>query len=312
MINVLLATYNGEKYLEAQLDSLLAQSFDDFVIHIRDDMSGDATPQIIADYAQKHPHRICVVPNDTPSGSAKNNFFHLINDHVYEGDYFMFCDQDDVWNPNKVKMTYEKMLKHEYAVGKGVPLLIHTDLSVVNQRLELKAKSFVRFQGLEPRKAKSLQSLLVQNNITGCTVMFNRALLTLARTNHVDGILMHDWWLGLVAAAFGEIHYMDRATMKYRQHGDNQVGAKNVYSPKYISRQIKQKLHNRGKYQSTCTQARAFWEQFRHRLSPEQRVTLKKYLDLPDLRKWGRCTRVIKYRFWMQGFSRRAAQLIFG
>lgn len=312
MINILLATYNGEKYLPAQLDSLLAQTFEDFYVYVRDDGSEDKTKKILAEYAGKYPGKIRLIPNSKPSGSAKNNFFAMINEGEYAGEYFMFCDQDDVWHPDKIKITYEKMIKKEYNAGKSCPVLIHTDLQVVDEELQIKAPSFARYQGLKPRKARTLQSLLVQNNITGCTVMVNRSLFELAKIKDTGSILMHDWWMGLIAAAFGEISFINHATICYRQHGGNQVGAKNVYDVKYITRQIGEKLRKKGKYQSTGAQAEAFYKRFKEQLNTEQKVLVQKYVRLPHIGKVARCIRVIKHQFWMQGFSRRIAQLFFG
>ncbi|MCL2884649.1 MAG: glycosyltransferase, partial [Oscillospiraceae bacterium] len=143
MIDILLATYNGQAFLPAQLDSLLHQTYQDFLIHIRDDGSADATLQIIEQYKTNYPGKISVLENPIPSGSAKSNFFHLLNEADMSGDYFLLCDQDDVWNPDKVELTLREMTKLEATYGTQTPLLIHTDLAVVDQSLRPLARSFV-------------------------------------------------------------------------------------------------------------------------------------------------------------------------
>jgi len=328
LINILMASYKGGEHLPAQLDSILGQTFQDFAVYIRDDASPDNTVDIIDFYAQNYPGKIRAIKNNIPSGSAKNNFFKLIEYPDYDGEYFMFCDQDDFWLPEKNQITLDEMRRAEAQTGKDKPILIHTDLEVVNQNLQTTARSFMKYQGLKP-KQKSLSNLLVQNNITGCTVMVNRTLLELARlkcaeqteTRHhsgessdlpQDAVIMHDGWLGLIAAAMGEIRFVDRQTIKYRQHGSNEVGAKNIYDLKYIMSQIKIKLRKKEKYASTCAQARLFYDIFGDRLDDQRRELLEKYISLPKKNKIGRWYYVIRYGFWMQGFSRKIAQLIFG
>jgi len=327
LINILLAAYKGGEYLPVQLDSILEQTFQDFAVYIRDDASPDNTVDIMNYYVRNYPGKIRIIENDQPSGSAKNNFFKLIDYPEYDGEYFMFCDQDDFWLPEKIQITLDEMRLTEEQTGRDKPILIHTDLEVVDQNLQTTARSFVKYQGLKP-KQKSLQNLLVQNNVTGCAVMVNRALLELSKLGRVEqsnepnpvgarpappqAVLMHDWWMGLIAAAMGEIRFVDRQTIKYRQHQSNQVGAKNIYDPKYIVSQIKTKLKNKEKYASTSAQAKLFYEIFGDKLADDKRKLLDKYTSLPEKGKLMRWYYVIKCGFWMQGISRKIAQLIFG
>ncbi|MCL2884839.1 MAG: hypothetical protein FWF49_05080, partial [Oscillospiraceae bacterium] len=176
------------------------------------------------------------------------------------------------------------------------------------------ARSFVKYQNLKP-SANTLPRLLVQNNITGCTLMGNRALFNACRTatpEDTASILMHDWWLGLIAAAFGRVAFLPVQAMQYRQHGGNQVGAKSARDVAYIRRQIHEKLKNKGKYTTTCAQAAAFANAFAAALTPAQKEMLQAYIALPNQPKIRRWRTVFRYSFWMQGLSRKIAQLLFG
>lgn len=234
-IAILLATYNGEKYVKEQIGSLFAQTCQDWELFIHDDGSKDDTVSIIEKYAEEYPDKIHVLEGPS-TGGAKSNFFFLM--HNVDAPYIMFCDQDDVWMENKIEKTFELMKKSEAKYGKDKPLLIFSDLRVVDRDLNTIADSMNQYQTLDPRKIR-FNDLMIQNIITGCTVMINRKLLEMtASTEHYDKIIMHDWWCGLIAAYYGKIVYLNESTIKYRQHGDNSVGAKKVFSASNIMKVI--------------------------------------------------------------------------
>ena len=139
-LSILLATYNGENYLAEQLDSLLSQSYSDFKIYVSDDCSKDKTRNIISDYAKKYPDRIIDLNNEQHFGSAKLNFFSLVE--KVDSDLYMFCDQDDVWLPNKVQKTIETYNRVD---DKEKPVLVHSDLNVVDTNLRILDTSFFHF-----------------------------------------------------------------------------------------------------------------------------------------------------------------------
>jgi glycosyltransferase involved in cell wall biosynthesis len=308
---VLLATYQGEKYLKSLLDSIMRQSYRDFILCISDDASTDTTLSILGDYHSMYPQKIFITMNVSPSGSAKANFFKLIHNMPPNVEYFMFCDQDDVWAADKIQMTMDAMRLLEKGKHCRMPLLVHTDMVVTDNHMHVIAPSFIRYQRLKPQ-CQNLEHLLVQNNITGCTVMVNRSLLDMCIIEDIAPILMHDWWLGLVASAFGDIRFLENQTVKYRQHGLNQVGAKNVMDFTYIKTQIKSKLKNRLKYSLTSAQAKAFLNAYDNHLTQSQKEMLTAYIAMPNDSKLNRCLTVIRYGFYMQGFARKVAQFIFG
>ena len=230
MVSILLASYNGAPYIAAQIDSILQQTFRDFMLYIRDDCSNDGTWEIVQAYAAKEPDRIVALQNEENSGSAKHNFFKMMQEH--QDNYVMLCDQDDVWHPDKIEKTLSAMRKAEARDGEKTPLLVHTDLAVVNDQLEVMDPSY-RHAVNGNWQRTDLHYELAQNTVTGCTAMYNRALGEFLQ-REPSFFVMHDWWLALIASAFGRIVLLDEATMRYRQHGDNAVGAKFVRSPHYL------------------------------------------------------------------------------
>lgn len=148
----------------------------------------------------------------------------------------MFCDHDDVWKPRKVEMTVRRMMELEQANGQDIPLLVHTDLVVADENLKVLSDSMFRSQNLN-RKGNRLNNLLVQNNVTGCTMMVNKALVDMVGPAPKHAV-MHDWWMALIAACFGKIGFVRQATILYRQHHANEVGAKNARSLSYNARRL--------------------------------------------------------------------------
>jgi hypothetical protein len=138
--------------------------------------------------------------------------------------YIAFADQDDVWQVDKLDREVDALRAREAAVGSAVPLLVHSDLRVVDEQLRPIHSSFLSFQGLGHNRATPLQTLLTQNFVTGCTTVVNRSLLRAALP--LPDVVMHDWWLALCAAALGEILYCPGATVLYRQHDRNAAGSR--------------------------------------------------------------------------------------
>lgn len=304
MITVLLATYNGEKFLSEQLDSLLGQKFQDFKILIRDDGSTDSTVDIIEEYAKKYPEKITVIKG-TATGSACRNFFRLIE--AASDDYVVFCDQDDVWLPEKIEKTYLKMKELE-AENKGLPLLVHSDLSVVDEKLNVLSHSFFSFQAISPERDK-FNNLLMQNNVTGCTVMINREMLLLAKEAPTECV-MHDWWLGLLASAFGKSAYISEPLMLYRQHGKNQVGAKKATGITFIINKLKTRNNVRQNYLNLYSQAEAFLSLYSHRLNQNDKETAEAVVSLRSASKLQKIKIIRKYDLRKNTFLRTVGQYL--
>lgn len=314
MVTILLATYNGAKYITGQLNSLLSQTYAETKILIRDDRSTDSTRSIIESYVERYPDKIVLIESETPSGSAKNNFFLLLS-AVREGNYFMFCDQDDCWLPEKVELTLSLMREREQKEP-DIPVLIHTDLIVADDKLQEIAPSFIRYQDLHPSRS-SLNYMLTQNNITGCTIMFNRKLLDLALlTVDTRSVIMHDWWLGLLASSLGEVAYLDTPTILYRQHDNNQVGAIDVFSGAYFLKLLRRAFRPGQRSLNPPLQAGAFERCYGQLLSDSHLETIRAYSRFPEMGRLSRLKTTIKYKLYMQSRLRTilsvAYNFIFG
>lgn len=302
-----MAVYNGGEFLSEQIDSILAQSAGEWHLYICDDGSSDDSFRIASEYAEKYPDRITAMKNEKPTGSACANFMGMLKGS--EADYVMFSDQDDFWHPDKIKLTLEKMHELESEYGNS-PLLVHTELEIADSGLNVISPSFTRFQGIDPR-CKSLNRLLCQNNITGCTLMMNRALADIIRDAPPEKMLMHDWWAGLAAAAFGHIGFVDVPLIKYRQHGSNQVGAVKNSSLSGILRIISRREHTKKRLEAAYIQAESFYGYYRQRLDAKSRDILEKYTGIPAHSKPVRAAELIRYGFLKQSLAAAAGQLIF-
>lgn len=304
---ILLATYNGGKYIKTQLDSILNQTVSPDKILISDDGSTDNTAELLKEYSHKYGELITLLEKDVPCGNARDNFMFLASKCDYE--YAMFCDQDDYWHKNKIELTLNKMNELKNSCGEEVPLLVHTDLRVVDSDMNEISSSFAKMSGIA-LSGLSFEKLLVQNAVTGCTMMVNNTLLKYAcSVYNKSEMLMHDWWFALIAAAFGAIGTVDEATIDYRQHGDNSVGAKDVKKASYILSKIKDGGGIRQSLQKTAKQAALFAESFKDTNSRCVCVA-REYGNIFNLKKGDRIKTIRKYRLYKQGLSRRVAQFI--
>lgn len=228
-IDILLATYNSEKYLENQIDSLLNQSYPYFMLLLRDDGSTDKTNEIIKNYKIIYKEKIQLIRDDLGNIGSSRSFMELLK--YSNADYIMFCDHDDIWLPNKIEITLSKMLECENAIQKEVPILIFTDLMVVDEDLNIISESFWKYQKLNPDISKNWKMLLASNVVTGCTIMINRKAKDAVLPFELPGEMIHDHWLAVNISKYGIIDYINTQTILYRQHKKNAIGASryNIY-----------------------------------------------------------------------------------
>lgn len=282
-IAVLLSTYNGERFLGEQLNSLLAQSYSDFILVVRDDGSSDRTVAILEGYALANPGQIHLLPRDDENKGASGGFAFLI-DYVLknktaiglESAYMMFCDQDDTWFPDKIEKQVAAMMEAEADRGSAQAVLVHSDLEVVSEQNTVISRSFVSYQGLEIER-NSFPNLVISNLVTGCTALINETLAAKALPIAVNAI-MHDWWLGLVAAAFGRIVYLDMPLVHYRQHENNAIGAKEFTNVSAVNMTLWRRILTRKANDhlvEVAIQAAEFRRRYGVELSGRQRVNLR-------------------------------------
>lgn len=220
-IDILLATYNGERFLKEQLDSILNQTYKNIRLVISDDCSKDNTREILKEYANKD-SRVEIHFQDVNLGYIRN-FEYLLKQ--VKNDIYMLSDQDDIWLEEKVQKTLEtlKIQKADMVFG---------DLEVVDKNLKTIYPSFGDFMLLNDKIRKYVSSYRLNylyNCVTGCTVMskkkFIEKILPIpAATKYVA----HDHWMGLMVSLNGKMAYMEEKYIKYRQHGDNEIGTNKI------------------------------------------------------------------------------------
>lgn len=303
-VEILLATYNGELYIREQLDSILNQDYQDWIVRACDDHSNDATYEILLEYQNKYPDNFMIERNQVGYGSAKLNFMHLLRNST--GDYVMCCDQDDVWLHNKISLTLQEMKRIE---NKDMPVLVHTDLKVVDFQTNVLSESF--FEHSNFKRDFGLKDLLIQNFVTGCTMMMNRPLVQLLnRIEDYNDILMHDWVAAIVAAGVGAIGFVDTPTMLYRQHGVNSVGAKkyglSLLWEKVKSHSMKQSLID------TTLQAGQIVHTYDDVLHNDDYQLIDAYSHLWEKGKIRRIQFYLKHKVLKKGLPRIFCQLIIG
>lgn len=307
MIEIVMATYNGEKYIEEQLQSIINQTYTDWRLIISDDCSRDRTVEILKRYQKSHSEKIIVHENSIPSGSAKNNFYNLLDYTTSE--YVMLSDQDDVWKPNKIALTYEKMRQMQKEYGRDIPLLVHTDLCVVDDKLETINGSLFSMQQMDYTRNK-LNNLLIENVVTGCTVMVNRSLLNMVYQKPKYSI-MHDMWLALIAASFGKIGFVNSSTVFYRQHAGNLVGAKETCGMKYILDKVfsRKKIHE--SLLAQYSQAYEFLQMYFTYIDKKNLCMLCEYAAIPDNNIFYKIVSLTKHKLLKKKNIKKIGQILF-
>lgn len=218
---ILLATYNSEKYITEQLDSLFFQSYLEWTLYIHDDGSNDETLNIIKKYQIKHPN-IILIDDDFKSLGPKRNFTHLLQN--VKAEYYLFCDHDDIWLPNKVEITIKEIHKAE-TINPNKAIVFHSDLTVVDKDLNIINNSMWNYAKIKPQLLHKRQYVMVSCYMTGCTMGMNHKAKNDLALNMPDNAIMHDWWIGIQAVLKNAIIISyPVSTILYRLHGANDSG----------------------------------------------------------------------------------------
>jgi glycosyltransferase involved in cell wall biosynthesis len=216
-----MATYNGERFLAQQIDSIVRQTCQDWHLYIHDDGSKDQTTAIIRHYECQHPDKITQLDYG-PQGGAMNNFLSMLQ--RVESPYYMFCDQDDVWLEDKVKTSLEEMKELEERY-RGIPIVVYTDLCVTDEALNVTNPSLWQEICLYPDFVTDFDHIAATTAVTGCAMLFNQKAKD-AIVFPATYATMHDAWIAAcVLKQGGKIHPVRKQTVYYRQHEKNCVGA---------------------------------------------------------------------------------------
>lgn len=296
LVDVLLATYNGARYIEAQLASLAAQTYPNIRILVSDDGSSDATVSIVQAFARRMTVGwIQWVSNPHPGRGVVRNFEALMAASAKDGRarWIAFCDQDDVWLPHKIERLVQAMAELE-CDDSILPCLVHSDLRVVDESLRTIAASFIRQQSINVSSI-TLPTLLGVNHVTGCATMVNQALLNLALPLP-RRVVMHDWWCALLSC-HGRRHFLTDPLVLYRQHGGNQVGARSRAIGDRVLRIVRDGPRTMARIRwlglETLAQAQALQERLHERGLSDLQV--RDYLHWRRLPVWRRLAGYDKY-----------------
>lgn len=221
---VLLSSYNGEKYIKEQINSIINQKHCNIHILIRDDGSKDSTCKILQEY---NSDRISVIKGNNIG--AVQSFLKLI-ENAPEFEYYAFSDQDDVWDQDKLERALELLKLYD-----NIPALYSSNTRLVDKNLNL-----IEIENDNPEL--TLGSAIIKNYVTGCTVVFNKKLMDKLKLYEPHNIPFHDWWVNLVVLSVGGKSIYDNVPhISYRQHEDNVVGATQAFIPKWKNRLKKYK-----------------------------------------------------------------------
>lgn len=305
MIDILLSTFNGEKFIQDLLESLKAQTFRDFRLLIRDDGSNDNTIDIIRNFEKERTLNMEFIPGESNIGAVSS--FGLLFEKS-DADYIMFCDQDDVWMPQKIERTFAAMQKAEAANDADTPILVFTNLKVVDENLNLLNESFFKYQRLNTGRL-ALSQQLVQNIPCGCTMLLNRALVKQVGKIPSDAV-MHDHWVSLVTSVFGKFVFIDEATILYRQHKHNTFGA-NQYGWSYFYKKWHSGIYElKARFYLNINQAKAFRLRYGNELSPENCGMLDDFIDIRQ-KSWIKRRRILyRHKIYKSGWARNIGVML--
>ncbi len=221
-VQILLATYNGGRFLREQLDSIVNQEYKFWDLLIHDDGSIDDTIKILKKYKENYPKKIRLLIDQKIFSSASKNFFHLIKHRSKDANLYFFCDQDDIWLKSKLRIIIDKYNSQD----DRKPILIHSDLSLVDSKGKLLEKShnkLIKYQ----KNIITKETSLYYNPVPGCAMSINSALAD--RISYCKYMVMHDWWILLSAVHENtNIIYIKLPLVNYRQHSENVLGYKKI------------------------------------------------------------------------------------
>ena len=307
-VDILMAVFNGEKFIDEQIQSILDQTRQNFRLIIRDNHSTDSTPHKLKEWSQRFPNNISATLGTENLGVLGN--FSALTEHA-QAPYIMFSDSDDIWIKDKIEKTLTKIQEMEQAHGVKTPLLVHTDLTVVDRNLNVIHDSFWKYTNRDGSKPLTLQKMLIENAITGCTMIVNRSLLELAIPIPLEAA-MHDAWLGLVVSAFGKIASLSEPTILYRQHGTNDSGA-NLYNffsliMDILNKEKRQKISLVRK--KRFRQALLLLNRYQNSLDHNKKSIIENYIDAHSSFFLKRGYLLWKFNLFESGLLRKIFQLI--
>jgi len=256
LVAICMSTYNGEKYLEEQLKSLFSQTYSNIKIYVRDDGSSDKTKEILCKYKEK-----ITIVESTKNLGVVQSFMQLLK-YVENADYYAFCDQDDIWLPNKIERAVEKLEEN----NNQIPTMYFSDYDYCDENMNYISRSAINKNG------PSFQNALVECISLGMNMVINHNLRDILVKNKIEKAMYHDWIIYLISSAIGNIIYDREVSVKYRRHGNNVSTANQNFIQFQIWR-IKQ-IFKKSYFKQLKEQLIEFEKIYKEQLKPEDKKLL--------------------------------------
>lgn len=312
-IDIALPTYNCAAWLDDLVQSILEQNADNWRIVARDDASADCTADRLAAWKQRLGERMLIV-----DGSGGRNLGPVGNYNAVlsatTSHWIMLADSDDVWRPGKMSLTLQAMRAAETTHGTATPIIVFTDAEVVDEQLRPLAKSYWRWSRANLAAAHVFHRLVVDSPAISSTMMVNRALIDLALPMPAT-IWSQDWWVMMVAAAFGKIVKLDEQTIFYRRHSTNDSLEPYATTTNGMMRRLlaapgsaREKLDHL--IDRIARQASAFAERFHDDLSESDLGALKAASHLPHAGAIERRWSVLRHGLWFGSFPKNVGLML--
>ncbi len=281
-IGICLATYNGAKFLEAQLQSIAAQEDIAWHLYARDDGSNDATPAILAAFAAAHPGRVTVLDDGAGRLGVTGNFNRLMA--AVGEPYIAFSDQDDIWRPGKLRQALAALK----ALEAGGPAMVHADRALIDAGGGAVTASYWRSRGVRPENLRGAEGHYLFCLAAGAAMLINRPLRDLA-CPVPEGARNYDCWIELLAHHFGQVVALDTIALDHRRHTANASGGAADIDSRAARRPLARAVRllrgmerQRSVYDAYVRQARALMAQHGERLDPDARRRLERFLIIPE------------------------------
>lgn len=320
---IVLATYNGEKYLARQLDSILAQTHTSWELLARDDGSTDGTTAILEEYAARYPDKIRIIRDSEGNLGYGHNFARLM-EHT-SAEYISFADQDDIWHPDKLERSVARLKAMEDRYGSSTPLLVHHDFAIINANDDVTDRSHEEKYRIG-KDNSNIAHMLVQPILHGFSGMANRALIDKSLPLPPDE-KFHDSYIAAVASVFGHIEFDPDQLADYRIHGNNVTAGKNpfyairhkgttplslIFSGQALNnvRALSQAADSKQREKSAA--AGRFLERYGAEMTQDQREVFKAFSRLPHVGKLQRAWLILDHGFLPKSRTLSALYLALG
>lgn len=258
---VCMSTYNGEKYIEQQIESITNQTYSNIEIYVRDDGSKDNTVKILQDYEKQG--KIKLIKGENVG--VVNSFYNCLKEAIDKGEIFAYCDQDDKWHEDKIERAVQALQKEE----NNIPVLYFSEFNYCDENLNFLNKSKLNKKGV------SFRNSIVECISFGISEVFNKKLAQKILSSGTEKVCFHDWWAYMIAAGLGKVVYDEEPTVEYRRTGNN-VSPSGKSAIKLQIYRVKKFLFGRY-FKNIREQINKYKEQFSKELNEQNQKTLNMF-----------------------------------